>query len=299
MNGILVVDKPENTTSAKVVAIVKKLLGAGKVGHTGTLDPFATGVLICCVNRATKLSRFFLQRNKRYRAVLRVGVQTDTQDSTGRVTSVCDDLGFSETEVRAAFEKFVGTVEQVPPVYSALKHEGVPLYKLARSGSPVQKPARRVEIFSIHIEEVRLPQVRFEVSCSSGTYIRTLCADIGAALGCGGHLETLRRIESCGFSLADALTLPVIRETASAGGLAGRLIRMSDALPHMPEHIADDDLIGKIKHGNTITRSEVPAGAAGDPEGPVKILDRRMDLIAVLQYATEERRYRYCCNFKS
>ena len=146
VSGILVVDKPAGLTSAKVVARVKKLLGARKVGHTGTLDPFATGVLICCINKATKLSRFFLKGWKKYTAVLHLGIETDTQDSTGSVISVVNAVALDERFIRTVFQQFEGTIEQVPPVYSALKHKGVPLYKLARNGKPVQKPARQVTI---------------------------------------------------------------------------------------------------------------------------------------------------------
>ncbi len=205
MHGIFVIDKPENISSAAVVARLKKILGVRKAGHAGTLDPFATGVLVCCVNQATKLARFFLHSNKKYTAVLKLGVETDTQDLTGTVISRCEDINFDEKKIKSVFEKFKGAIEQVPPVYSALKHEGVPLYKLARQGKPVQKPPRPVFISCLNIIEINLPEISFEVSCSGGTYIRTLCADIGAELGCGGHLKELRRTESSGFPLMNLL----------------------------------------------------------------------------------------------
>ena len=188
-SGIIVVDKPANITSARVVAVIKKRLGARKVGHTGTLDPFATGVLICCINKATKLARFFLQGWKKYTAVLHLGIETDTQDSTGSIISTSDRIDCSEKKIQSVIQQYEGTIEQFPPLYSALKYKGVALYKLARSGKPVQKPARRVFISYIKILEIRLPFIRFETFCSAGTYIRTLCADIGTSLGCGGHLK--------------------------------------------------------------------------------------------------------------
>jgi len=235
LSGIIVVDKPANTTSAEVVAVVKKLLGAGKIGHTGTLDPFATGVLVCCVNRATKLARFFLHGSKTYEAVLHLGIETDTQDFTGTVTATGKETGFSDHAIRSVFEQFEGTLDQVPPVYSALKHKGTPLHKLARRGTPVQKPARRVFISKIEIVKIDLPLVRFTVSCGAGTYIRTLCADIGASLGCGGHLKELRRIESSGFTVAEGVTLPQLKKLVLSGKASERMVSMADALQEIPE----------------------------------------------------------------
>jgi tRNA pseudouridine55 synthase len=300
LNGILVVDKPENKTSAKVVAVVKRLLDAKKVGHAGTLDPMATGVLVCCINRATKLSRFFLEGDKTYEAVLRLGIQTDTQDATGTVTSVCNHLETSDRKIRSVFNRFVGLIEQYPPAYSALKYKGIPLYRLARSGNPVQKPARRVTVSNIEISKIDLPRIHFKVSCSAGTYVRTLCADIGAALGCGGHLKELRRVESCGFSIADALTMPDAEKLALSQRLSQRIIPMSDALRNMPQHIADESLIEKVRHGIVITKQDVFPGKEGSPgRGYIKVVDRQKKLVAVLRYATDHNRYIYCCNFNS
>jgi len=299
LNGILVVDKPADTTSAKVVAFVKKLLGARKAGHTGTLDPFATGVLACCINRATKLARFFLQGNKKYEAVLHLGIETDTQDSTGVVTATCDKTAFSEQAILAVFKQFEGTIEQLPPVFSALKHEGTPLYKLARRGKPVQKPKRRVFISNIEILEIDPPFVRFEVSCSAGTYIRTLCADIGTSLGCGGHLKELRRLESSGFAIAQAVPLSELKKLALSGELSERIISMPNALQGMSEHIADKDLIDKIKHGNILTKSDITPAETDGSEGFIKVLDTDKDLIAVLKHTTASNRYSYCCVFNT
>jgi tRNA pseudouridine55 synthase len=257
LNGILLVDKPEGMTSAQVVARIKKLFGVRKVGHTGTLDPFATGILICCINRATRLARFFLHGNKKYEAVLHLGVETDTQDSTGIVTSTCDDVLFSEIKIRSVFNQFKGSIEQIPPVYSALKCKGTPLYKLARRGKPVQKPARRITIFNIEILKIHLPLIHFSVSCSAGTYIRTLCSDIGKRLGCGGHLKELRRIQSSGFSIAEAVKLSELENIAVYEKISHRIISMSKALQNMPEHIADRALAKKIMHGYILTKKDL------------------------------------------
>lgn len=299
LSGVIVVDKPPGITSAKVVARVKKWLKARKAGHTGTLDPFATGVLVCCINRATKLSRFFLHGKKKYEAVLHLGVETDTQDSTGIVTNVCHHVEFSKKTIESAFKRFEGNIKQLPPVYSALKHKGIPLYKLARSKKPVQKPARQVSIITLKILEIHPPFIRFEVFCSAGTYIRTLCADIGASLGCGGHLKELRRIESSGFTITDAVTLEELEDLTLSEKLSDRLISMSNALKDMPEYIADNVLVNKINHGYIITKNDFMAEKINAFEGFIKIVDTNKTLVAVLKHAKDKNRYDYCCVFNS
>lgn len=299
LSGILVVDKPANTTSAGVVAVVKRMLGARKIGHAGTLDPFATGVLVCCVNRATRLARFFLHGCKTYEAVLHLGVATDTQDLTGTVTGTCDEVKFSDRAIRSAFNQFKGALEQFPPVYSALKHKGTPLHKLARSGNPVQKPARRVWILSLEVLKIDLPLVHFVVACSAGTYIRTLCADVGAALGCGGHLKELRRIESGGFTVAEAVTMQQIEELALSGKLSERMISMSNALPELPEYVADNALTVKIMCGKILTKNDFIPGQTDALMGFIKIVDNKKNLMAVLQWTPARNRYRYCCVFNT
>jgi len=299
LNGILLVDKPAGITSAKVVARIKKIFGARKVGHTGTLDPFATGILICCINSGTKLARFFLHGNKKYEAVLHLGIETDTQDSTGIVISTCDNVLFSEIKIRSVFSWFKGTIEQIPPVYSALKYKGTPLYKLARRGNPVQKPARRITIFNIEILGINLPLIQFSVSCSAGTYIRTLCADIGKSLGCGGHLKELRRIQSGGFSIAEAAKLSEIENFALSEKISHRIISMSNALQDMPEHIADKALAKKIMHGTIITKKDLRPIQPETSEGFIKIVDTNNYLIAVLKDTKKSNRLSYCCVFNN
>lgn len=298
LHGVLVVDKPANISSARVVKIVKKALKAGKVGHAGTLDPFAEGVLVCCINQATRLAGFLLHGPKKYVAVLKLGQETDTQDLTGTVVSTAEAVDYSQQTIQAVFESFKGTIEQLPPVYSALKHKGVPLYKLARRGQPVQKPPRRVQIYDIRIDDVDLPHVRFEVSCSAGTYIRTLGADIGRKLGCGGHLKALKRIESSGFTLDQAMPLSALDESAGSRELSQKMISMKDALPDMPEICADDHLVCKIRHGQELTATDLAGlngfasvAKAGDY---LKIVDREDDLIAIVAQNKSGERLKYC-----
>lgn len=296
-SGILIVDKPADVTSAKVVARVKKSLKAKKVGHAGTLDPLATGVLVCLINRATRIARFFLQGNKKYEAVLCLGIETDTQDATGNVISKCDEITVSERSLRTAFKMIEGENQQVPPVFSALKHNGIPLYKLARSGKPVQKPARRVFISSVRILEINLPIIRFEVSCTSGTYIRTLCADIGRTLGCGGHLKELRRLESSKFTLEKAVTVTELEKLASSGKLSEQIIGMSKALEDFPEIVADHTLAKKILHGQTITRADFRPGQIDRrrPGDFIKIVDKKDHLLAIINEQRDNCVYKYCC----
>jgi len=298
-SGILIVDKPADTTSAKVVARVKKSLKAKKVGHAGTLDPFATGVLICLINRATRIARFFLQGNKKYEAVLCLGIETDTQDATGRIISRCDEITVSERSLQTAFKMIEGENQQIPPIFSALKQNGIPLYKLARSGKPAHKPARRVFISSVRILEIDLPTIRFEVSCTSGTYIRTLCADIGRALGCGGHLKELRRLQSSGFTLDKALTVTEVEKLASAGKLSEQIIGMSKALEDFPEIVADHTLAQKIRYGQTITQADFRSGQIDRrrqrPDNFIKIVDKKDHLLAIINEQRDNCVYKYCC----
>jgi len=284
-----------------VVAVVKKALNAGKAGHAGTLDPFAVGVLICCVNQATRLAGFLLHGSKKYVAELKLGEETDTQDLTGVVVSTAKVLDYSLPTIQSVVESFKGPIDQSPPVYSALKHKGVPLYKLARRGQPVQKPPRQVQIYDICLTEVDLPYIRFEASCSAGTYIRTLGADIGKKLGCGGHLSALKRVASSGFTLDQAIPLSALEKSADSGQVSSKMISMKDALPGMSEFWADAHLEEKIRHGQKLTVKDL-ADSNGTAEfrqagGYLKIVDREQDLIAIVEQNTTGERLTYCCVF--
>jgi tRNA pseudouridine55 synthase len=301
LTGVIAVDKPQNITSAKVVAYVKRLLYARKVGHAGTLDPFAQGVLVCCINDATRLARFLLAGDKTYDATLRLGIETDTQDATGTVTAESREVDYSENTIRVVVKQFEGKIQQQPPVFSALKHKGMPLYKLARKGSPVQKPARNVHISSIKIIEIRLPLVRFKVCCSAGTYIRTLCADIGKQLGCGGHLHALRLLESSGFKIQQAISLPALEKLALAGEYSRFIVSMADALPDMPTCIADQNLIEMIRHGKPVTKKDLsfaPVFAKKSRQAAnIKVVDDSNRLLAVLHYIKSKDKVPYACVF--
>ncbi len=297
-------DKPEGWSSAQAVGRIKGLLGARKAGHAGTLDPFATGVLVCMLNQATRLGRFLLAGEKAYTAVLHLGIETDTQDATGNIVERRPVDAGIENCIADTFRRFEGLIDQAPPVYSALKHKGVPLYKLARRGQPVQKPARRVHITALQIEAVELPQVRFQVSCSAGTYIRSLCADIGRELGCGGHLSRLRRTYSSGFGLEAAISLDELETRVRQGRLGNRLISPVAALPGMPTLVADGAAVRKISNGMRLATGDLPppesqqADLKGRDDGPYyKIIDSQERLLAVVTFQPHEQMYHYCCVF--
>jgi tRNA pseudouridine55 synthase len=295
MNGIVVIDKPAGRSSAWVVAGVKRLLGADKAGHAGTLDPFACGVLVCCINQGTRLARFLLHGDKTYEGVLRLGVETDTEDPTGVVVACGDCSAIPEPAVHEAFRRYEGGYLQTPPAYSALKQDGVPLYALARRGQPLRKAARPVQIRHLRVLRVEMPEVHFEVRCSGGTYIRTLCADIGRDLGCGGHLSRLTRTESCGFTLAQAVTLGRLREMVAHG--ADPVIPMAHVLPDMPVVTAGADLLARVRTGRALALAEVMPGGTLVPGAHLKLVDPAGELAAIVQVRADRPELDYCCVF--
>lgn len=210
-SGVLLIDKSEGMTSHDVVSRVRRLYGTRRVGHTGTLDPMATGVLVVLVGRAAKAAEYLVSDRKTYEAVLRLGITTDTEDVTGTVLTTCEERPTAQ-EVIACTKSFIGDYMQTPPMYSALKVGGQKLVDLARRGIEVERSARPVKIHALDCTPLETGDFSLRVTCSSGTYIRTLCADIGARLGCGGAMAALRRCEAGGFSLADCTTLSALEE---------------------------------------------------------------------------------------
>ncbi len=233
MNGIIIIDKEPDFTSADVVAKMRGICGQRKIGHTGTLDPAATGVLPICLGSGTKLCGLLTDKDKEYVAELLLGVRTDTQDTTGRVLEE-NSVEVTEDAVRAACLSFVGDYQQVPPMYSALKVNGRRLYELAREGKEVERKARPVTILALEILELRLPVVKIRVACTKGTYIRTLCADIGEKLGCGGAMRSLRRTRVGKFTLEQAVTLGQLQERKDSGRLAEALLPVESCFRGYP-----------------------------------------------------------------
>lgn len=236
MNGILVIDKPQDYTSFDVVAIVRGLLRQKKIGHTGTLDPMATGVLPLLLGSAARAQPFLPKTDKEYLAEFQLGITTDTQDITGRLLSKKEFHG-TAAEVSAALSAFRGEILQVPPMYSAVWKDGVRLYDLARQGITVEREARPITVHTLELLsfEESAARGRLRVKCSKGTYIRTLCEDIGNALGCGGVLLSLRRTEACGYTLKDCLPLEEARRLIAEGkDLAARILPTESLFAHLP-----------------------------------------------------------------
>jgi tRNA pseudouridine55 synthase len=254
MNGVINIDKPSGMTSHDVVKRVKRVIGAKKVGHLGILDPIATGVLPLVVNGATKFARFLEGDRKEYLAALKLGEETDTLDSEGKVTFEADYGSIAEGAVKEAFTGFIGRIEQVPPMYSAVKLGGTPLYKLARRGIVVDRAPKAVSIFSIEVLKVEPPIVEFYVKCSRGTYLRTLSHDVGRKLGCGAHLVSLRRTRSGPFAIADSITLGSGKEE-----LVRSLIPLETLFAMFKPVPVDREEALRIRMG------DVPAGCGGAP----------------------------------
>lgn len=250
-NGVIIIDKEPGFTSHDVVAKLRGICGQKKAGHTGTLDPMATGVLPVCLGSGTKLCDMLADRDKEYIAELLLGVETDTQDITGQVLAQ-RPVPVSEEDVRAVCEGFRGEYEQVPPMYSALKIDGKKLYELARAGKAVERRPRPVKISELEILDCSLPLVKIRVVCSKGTYIRTLCADIGAGLGCGGTMQSLRRTAVGRFTLEKALTLEGLQQLKSLGRLEEVLLPVDSMFGDCPAlHVSGDNL-RLLNNGNVL-----------------------------------------------
>lgn len=212
INGIINLDKPQGNTSFQMVALVRRLSGVRKVGHSGTLDPDATGVLPILIGRATKLARFLTESKKTYRAQIEFGVTTDTYDSSGAVIQTTDTSSITIDKVESALEGFLGDIEQIPPMYSAIKHQGKPLYHLARAGIEVPRKPRNVTIFKLDIIKWENPVLTIEVECSKGTYIRSIAHDLGHIMGCGAHLAGLIRTQSGPFHVNESVSVDQLEE---------------------------------------------------------------------------------------
>lgn len=325
MDGIINVYKEKGYTSHDVVAKLRGILRMKKIGHTGTLDPDAEGVLPVCLGKATKLCDLLTDKTKTYQAVMLLGQETDTQDMTGEILAQYP-VNAMEEEVREAVESFLGPYMQVPPMYSALKVNGKKLYELARAGKEVEREARPVEIFEIHVDSIELPRVTMTVTCSKGTYIRTLCYDIGRKLGCGGCMEHLLRTRVDRFELADSLKLSQIEELRDRGEVENHVIAVDEVFAGLPAYTAvpgdGDKLVhngnpfpielatscedGKsssqdrgakqsAEHSHRLS-SRIEEGELGkalfDPQKNIRVYDSEGRFIGVYGYEKSKRRYK-------
>jgi tRNA pseudouridine55 synthase len=262
LDGLLLADKGSGVTSFQVVSHLRRVLRVPKVGHGGTLDPMATGVLPILLGRATRLTPYLQAQDKEYVATVRLGRSTDTLDATGRVTAERTVPDLDAAAVRAALARFVGEIEQIPPMFSALHVGGRRLHELARAGIEVARAPRRVRIGTIELLDWRAPLLVIRVACSSGTYIRTLAADLGEALGCGGSLDALQRTRLGRFAIGEAVPWDVIRH-GEADALAARILPGDRAVDHLPALALDEGAARRLHHGQRIGPEAVPAGLDG------------------------------------
>jgi len=293
MDGILIIDKPKGFTSHQIVKKVKKILKAKKVGHGGTLDPLATGVLPIFINKATKLAPLLMNGSKRYRATLRFGIETDTQDHEGKITSESNYLIKDHQLIIKTINSFKGTIEQTPPMFSALKFQGIALYKLARKGISLDLKARKVHIHEIKVLDIDIPHVTFLVCCSPGTYIRTLCADIGKKLECGAHLVELKRLQSGNFLLNDSISLDQLQLLAEKNQLKEKLFSLSKSFKALPNVIVEQKLITTLKKSRAVLASQLkntslPYIKKGDV---LKVTCREESLIAIVYSLVTNNRF--------
>lgn len=280
VSGVLVVDKPIGMTSHDVVQAIRRGTGIRRAGHTGTLDPRASGVLVVLLGPAVRLSEYVSASDKRYMATVRLGSATDTYDAEGVVTSTASVDEITEDQFKAVLDGFIGQIEQVPPPYSAVKVHGKKAYELAREGEEVNLAPRLINVYSLDLLEWDPPEAVIDVFCSSGTYVRSLANDLGKLLGCGAHLIGLRRTKSGRFTLRDAVPLRRLNDAFIAGEWYKYLIPAAEALGDWPMIELNADGVELIRHGH---RVPAEAGAAGWARG----VSEQGDLVALLEYDPE------------
>ena len=297
MDGIINVYKEKGYTSHDVVAKMRGILKMKKIGHTGTLDPAAEGVLPVCLGKGTRLCDMLTDKTKTYRAVMLLGQETDTQDTTGEVLAQYP-VTVTEEEVRDAVMSFLGPYMQVPPMYSALKVNGKKLYELARAGKEVERQARPVEILDIQVEEIVLPRVTMSVTCSKGTYIRTLCYDIGTKLGCGGCMESLLRTRVDRFALEDSLKLSEIEALRDSGEIEQHVVPVDGIFLNLPKLMTTEQEGDKLVHnGNPFPPALSEPAEQEEPESSsvqvsrARVYDSHNQFIGIYVYDERKRRY--------
>jgi tRNA pseudouridine55 synthase len=281
VSGVLVVDKPVGMTSHDVVQVIRKGTGIRRAGHTGTLDPRASGVLVILIGPAVRLSEYVSASDKRYQATLRLGSSTDTYDSEGELTKSSPADHITEEMFEEALSHFVGEIDQVPPPYSAVKVKGKKAYEMARQGEKVELEPRKILVYSLDLLEWAPPEAVIDVYCSSGTYVRSLANDLGQALGCGAYLVGLRRTKSGQFSLRDAVSLRRLQEAFDAGNWYQFLIPAAEALSDWPAIELDADQVEKVRHGHRVPAAEDSAGLA-------RGISTQGDLVALLEVVEGE-----------
>jgi len=282
IHGVVLLDKPVGISSNRALQKVRGIFQARKGGHTGSLDPFATGMLPICLGEASKTAAFMLEAGKKYRATAKLGEATTTGDIEGEVIQTCPVPDIDAESLAQTLQDFVGGIEQVPPMYSALKHEGKPLYEYARAGIEIERPARPVTIHSINLVKWHSPKLSFDVHCSKGTYIRTLAEDIATALGSCAHLVQLRRLSVEPFESYPMVSLEQLQETKDQGGLEAFLLPVDVGLPDWPRIDLDSDQHAKFSHGN-----HFPVSIEGASVGKVRVYDANNNLLGLADISKE------------
>ncbi len=283
MNSIVNIYKPAGPSSFSMVQSVKNTLNVKKAGHIGTLDPLAEGVLPICLNRSTKIIQFLTRLNKSYTATMKLGESTDTQDSTGKIISLGDANNISSEDIKKVLKNFIGKQQQTPPMFSAKKKNGVPLYKLARNGITINRDPVTVDIYSIEFLNKDGNQVTFRVVCSAGTYVRTLCHDVGLKLGCGAHLTQLVREQVGHFNVQSSITLEELNQAQAQGTLTEKLLKTEQALDFLPEISIFSEEKKPIVNGLPILKryiKKVPSEFY--PGMNLRVLSSENDLIAIV-----------------
>lgn len=276
MNAILVIDKPPHQSSHDVVQAVRRLTGEKRVGHAGTLDPMATGVLVVCLGHAVRLVEYLTEHDKKYRATVRLGIETNTYDATGKVVAH-REVRVTPDEIRRALATFIGRLRQIPPAFSAVQRDGVRAYKLARKGIPLELAPRTVEIYAIERVEIRDAWVEFDVYCSKGVYIRSLAHDLGQKLGTGAHLAALRRLASGPFTLEQSVTLQALQDAVRQGDWTKYLLPMDHAVAHLDAVHLDSHAARRVVNGQFI------AAPPNLTTRLVRAYDENGNLIAILE----------------
>lgn len=281
VDGILLLDKPLGRSSNSALQKVRYLFNAKKAGHTGSLDPLATGVLPICFGQASKVTSYLLDSDKRYTCIAQLGVTTSTGDKEGDVLREINVPSFSSNEIEKVLALYRGKIEQIPPMHSALKHNGQPLYKLARQGIEIERKSRKITIHELELLEKTDTTLTLDISCSKGTYIRTLAQDIGDKLGVGAHLSMLRRTEVSPFDCATLYTIEQIEELATAGQLDQILLPIDSALIHLPSITLTDLESKRIQNGLKVSRDNIPQ------ESMIKLYLENGEFIGIGRYSSD------------
>ena len=282
LSGVLPINKPSGVTSHDVIQRLRQILNIKRIGHTGTLDPSASGVLLACVGKATKVVQFLTEYDKEYEAVIKLGITTDTYDGEGEITGIKEDFKISPDRIRKVIDSFKGRIWQVPPLHSAIKYKGKKLYQYARAKEKVEVKKREVKITDIDVLDIDLPFVKLKISCSKGTYIRSLAFDVGQKLGCGAYLFSLQRTRVGPFKLQEALGLEKISDVEDENKICDLLIPIEKALAHLPSMVVKEGFVQKVRHGVPLAPSAVLSieGDFGQDQS-ISIKDNQKNIIAI------------------